>query len=143
MEENIKVDWVNWLMLISGLIFLAIVGWYGMVLIKSHVFLRSHMDLVNSSLADASTILHEYKSSDAGTVMTASPGVFLGRVGCLLVWRTRGCRHLGEGFEYCQNQEDRGDSSGIVGQTQEQLVAKEKSCDPNHGEGWQSFWLWD
>jgi hypothetical protein len=85
-EENIKVDWVNWLMLISGLIFLAIVGWYGMVLIKSHVFLRSHMDLVNSSLADASTILHEYKSSDTGGVTTASLGVFLGRIGCLLVW---------------------------------------------------------
>lgn len=41
MEENKKVDWVNWLILILGLIFLAIVGWYGLIFARSYVSLRA------------------------------------------------------------------------------------------------------
>ena len=86
MEENKKVDWVNWLILILGLIFLAIVGWYGLIFARSYVSLRADSVV----LAEDSSDLSVYMSENGWLENMSDIGIFQGVVlsvgKCMRVW---------------------------------------------------------
>jgi len=85
-EENKKVDWGNWLILISGLIFLAIVGWYGLIFVGSFRNLRGDSVVLAQESSDLSIYMFENGWVKEVSDLESFRGILINKGGCLRLW---------------------------------------------------------
>lgn len=86
MEENKKVDWVNWLILILGLIFLVIVGWYGLVFVGSFRNLKGDSVVLAQESSNLSIYMFENGWVKEVSDLESFRGILINKGSCLRLW---------------------------------------------------------